>query len=215
MPSLAALFDTEALAPHGVCLLWRPELLWLHVISDALTGLAYWSIPVVLLVIALRRRDLMYPWAIELFALFILACGATHFMGIWTLWNPDYGLQGAVKAVTALVSVATAIALWPLLPRVLAWPSSAALAEANARLTREVAERREAEQRALSSEARLAGFFEHLGDALFVVRATPGGFALRDGEPRLLPHVRRRARRHRGRRPRRAAGARAGGGAGA
>ena len=40
MPSLAALFETEALAPHGVCLLWRPELLWLHVVSDAVTGLA-------------------------------------------------------------------------------------------------------------------------------------------------------------------------------
>ena len=94
MSSLAALFDTEALAPHGVCLLWRPELLWLHVVSDALTGLAYWSIPVVLLIVALRRRDLVFPWAFELFALFILACGATHFLSIWTLWQPDYGLEG-------------------------------------------------------------------------------------------------------------------------
>ena len=176
MSSLAALFDTEALAPHGVCLLWRPELLWLHVVSDAVTGLAYWSIPVVLTVIALRRRDLVYPWALELFALFILACGATHFLSIWTLWHPDYGLQGAVKAITAAVSLVTAIALWPLLPRLLAQPSAAALADANARLTREVAERREAEQRARGSEARLAGFFEHQADALFVVRAgSPAG----------------------------------------
>lgn len=171
MPSFAALFDTEALAPHGVCLLWRPELLWLHVVSDAVTGLAYWSIPMVLLVIALRRRDLVYPWALELFALFILACGATHFMAIWTLWNPDYGLQGAVKAITAAVSLVTAIALWPLLPRLLALPSAATLADANARLTQEVAERREAEQRARGSEARLAGFFDYQADALFVVRA--------------------------------------------
>ena len=171
MPSFAALLDTEALAPHGVCLLWRPELLWLHVVSDAVTGLAYWSIPEVLTVLALRRRDLVYPWALELFALFILACGATHFLSIWTLWHPDYGLQGAVKAITAVVSLVTAVALWPLLPRLLALPSAATLADANARLTREVAERREAEQRARGSEARLAGFFDHQGDALFVVRA--------------------------------------------
>ncbi|MFZ4409659.1 MAG: ATP-binding protein [Paracraurococcus sp.] len=183
MPSFAALFDTEALAPHGVCLLWRPELLWLHVVSDALTGLAYWSIPVVLTIIALRRRDLVYPWAIELFAVFILACGATHFLGIWTLWHPDYGLQGAVKAVTAAASVVTAIALWPLLPRVLALPSAADLADANHRLVREVGERREAEQRARSSEARLAGFFEHLGDALFVVRADSAGFVFETVNP--------------------------------
>src|SRR4051794_28647176 len=57
----------------------------------------------------------------------------THFLSIWTLWNPDYGLQGAVKAITAAVSLVTAIALWPLLPRVLALPSSATLADANAR----------------------------------------------------------------------------------
>lgn len=183
MPSLAALFDTEALAPHGVCLLWRPELLWLHVVSDALIGLAYWSIPVVLFVLALRRRDLVFPWALELFAVFILACGATHFLSIWTLWYPDYGLQGAAKAVTALISVGAALALWPLLPRVLALPSAADLTDANLRLTREVAERREAEHRARGSEARLAGFFEHMGDALFVIRAGSAGFTFETVNP--------------------------------
>lgn len=169
-------FNTDALAPHGVCLLWRPELIWLHLISDALTGLAYWSIPIVLLIVTFRRRDLIIPWAAELFAIFILACGATHFMSIWTLWNPDYGIQGAVKAVTAVVSVATAIALWPMLPRVLALPSHAALRAANAALSNEIAERKEA-------EARLAGFFEHLSDALFVVRAEAESFVFETVNP--------------------------------
>ncbi|SDB57373.1 two-component system sensor histidine kinase NtrB [Belnapia rosea] len=186
MPNLATLFDSDALAPHGVCLLWRPELLWLHVVSDALIGLAYWSIPIVLIVIARRRRDLAFPWTFELFALFILACGATHFLSIWTLWYPDYGLEGAVKAVTAVVSVVTAIALWPLLPRVLALPSSADLARANTALSREVAERREAEARARQSEARLAGFFEHMSDALFVVRAERGGFVFETVNPSFV-----------------------------
>jgi PAS domain S-box-containing protein len=175
MANLATLFDTSALAPHGVCLLWRPELLWLHVVSDALIGLAYWSIPVVLVIVVRRRHDLAYPWAFDLFAAFILACGATHFLSIATLWTPIYGLEGAMKAVTAVVSVATAFAIWPLVPRILALPSPAALAETNAALSREVAVRREAEQRARDSELRLAGFFEHLADALFVVRAEPGG----------------------------------------
>ena len=91
--------------------------------------------------------------------------------------------EGAVKAITAAISVVTAIALWPLLPRVLALPSPTALAEANARLTQEVAERREAEQRARGSEARLAGFFEHQGDALFVVRGGPQGFVFETVNP--------------------------------
>jgi PAS domain S-box-containing protein len=183
MSSIATLLETEALAPHGVCLLWRPELIWLHLVSDLLTGLAYWSIPVVLLIIATRRRDLFYPWAVELFAAFILACGATHFMAAWTLWNPDYGLQGALKAVTAAVSVATAIVIWPLLPRILALPSAQALAEANASLLRELGERREAEHRARHSEARLAGFFEHIPDALFIVRAEAEGCILETVNP--------------------------------
>jgi len=180
---LASIFDTDTLSPHGVCLLWRPELLWLHVVSDALTGLAYWSIPLVLLLIVLRRRDLIYTWAFELFALFILACGATHFLAIWTLWHPDYGLEGAVKAVTAALSVATAIAAWPLLPRILALPSQAELEAANAALSREIAERREAEGRARDSEARLAGVFEHLADGLFVVRAEAAGFVFETVNP--------------------------------
>ena len=179
------MFDTAALAPHGVCLLWRPELIWLHAISDALTGLAYWSIPVVLIIIARRRKDLIFPWAFDLFALFILACGLTHFAAIWTLWNPDYGIEGAIKGATALVSVATAVALWPLLPRILALPTHDDLAAANAALTREVAERRDAEARARSSEARFTRFFQHVADGLFVVRATTEGFEFETVNPRF------------------------------
>ena len=42
---LSRLLDDQSLSPHGFCLLWRPELLWTHVISDALIGLAYVTSP--------------------------------------------------------------------------------------------------------------------------------------------------------------------------
>jgi len=29
------LLDSSTLSPHGICLLWEPELIWLHVLSDA------------------------------------------------------------------------------------------------------------------------------------------------------------------------------------
>ena len=32
-----------------------------------------------------------------LFGAFILACGATHALSLWTIWHPDYLLAGAVK----------------------------------------------------------------------------------------------------------------------
>jgi signal transduction histidine kinase len=136
-----ALLDPTELTPHGFCLSWDPALLGLHITSDAVIALAYFTIPVALTVLVNRRRDLAFPWVFSLFALFITACGTTHLMDIWTLWHPDYVLQGVIKAVTAVASIATAAALWPMLPRVLALPSPAMLREANDKLAVQLAER--------------------------------------------------------------------------
>ena len=144
-------FDSTNLAPHGLCLLWRPELIWLHVLSDSFIAAAYFSIPIVLSVFMSKRPDFGFGWVICAFVVFITACGATHVFGIWTLWFPDYAAEGAVKGVTALASVATAIGLWPLLPKVLALPSPRQLRMANAGLVGEI-EQREVALRALEHE---------------------------------------------------------------
>ncbi len=125
--SLRYFFETNALNPHGICLLWRPELIWTHAISDVLIGLAYFSIPLVLAVFLHRRRDVKFSWAVWMFVAFITLCGITHFMMVWTLWNADYGIEALIKAATATVSVITAIALWPMLPKAIALPSTSAL----------------------------------------------------------------------------------------
>jgi signal transduction histidine kinase len=138
---LQKLLGATGLAPHGFCLLWDPALIWTHVIADALIGLAYFSIPVALIVFVTRRPDLRFKWAAWLFAGFIVACGTTHFFSIWTLWNPDYGPEALVKLVTAAVSVATAVALWPLLPRLLALPSPTQLQLVNDDLRLRITER--------------------------------------------------------------------------
>ncbi|MGX9964043.1 sensor histidine kinase [Roseomonas sp. F4] len=147
----------------GLCSLVEPDVIYLHLISDIAIGLAYFSIPAALLVFARRRKDLAFPWVLPLFAAFIIACGATHLMHAWTMFRPAPVTEGLLKLVTAAISVATAILLWPLLPRLLALPSPAALA-------REVADRRAAEARAVASEARSAAFITHLAEALFVIR---------------------------------------------
>ena len=138
---LRRLWESDSLAPHGICLLWRPELIWTHVISDALIAFAYFTIPGALAYFVWRRRDVVYGWMFWSFAVFILACGTTHLFAIWTLWVPDYGAEALIKAVTALASVATAIALWQLMPRALALPSPRQLSQANAQLEARVAER--------------------------------------------------------------------------
>jgi signal transduction histidine kinase/ActR/RegA family two-component response regulator len=142
---IGSFLDSTGLTPHGVCLLWRPELLWLHVTSDSAIALSYDVIPVALVTLVWQRRDLVFSWVFWLFAGFILACSVTHWLDVWTLWHPDYLTQGLVKAVTALLSVATACAVWPLLPKALALPSPSRLAEANRQLEQQVEERRKAE----------------------------------------------------------------------
>lgn len=124
---LKPFLDVQSLSPHGICLLWRPELIWTHAISDVLIGLAYFSIPLALGVFLYHRRDVRFSWAVWLFVVFIMLCGVTHFMMVWTLWRADYGVEALIKAATAAASVVTAIALWPLLPKAIAIPSAQAL----------------------------------------------------------------------------------------
>jgi PAS domain S-box-containing protein len=172
------LFNPSGLTAHGFCLSWTPGLVALHAISDALIGAAYFSIPVTLAWFARRRQDLAYSWAVYLFVAFILACGATHLFSILTLWIPVYGLEGLVKALTALLSIATAAVLWPLVPKLLALPSPAQLRELNndlerrvgarmaelqginAQLTEALAERDRSQEALTRSEAEFRASFE-------------------------------------------------------
>ena len=143
--SLQRLLDSSMFAPHGICLLWDPGLIWLHVGADALIAAAYFSIPVALTIFVSKRRDVEFGWVFWAFALFIMACGLTHVMSIYTLWVPAYGLEGLVKAMTAIASVVTAAMLWPLLPKLLAIPSPARLRDTELALIEESRHRREAE----------------------------------------------------------------------
>lgn len=122
--------------PHGHCYLWKPELVGLHILSDALIALAYYSIPLTLFYFVQRRRDLPFIWVFLLFSAFIIACGTTHLMAIWTLWHPTYWLSGTIKLLTACVSVATAVLLVPIVPKALSLPSPAQLEVTNQALSR-------------------------------------------------------------------------------
>lgn len=150
--NLSALASPSYL-PHGICLTWKPGLIALHVLSDAVIALSYFSIPFALAYFVGQRRDLEYRWMFILFAAFILACGTTHLFDIWTLWRPNYVAQGWMKAVTAAISLATSILLWPVMRQAVGLPSPSQLRHINESLTREVAMRRET-VRQLEAEAR-------------------------------------------------------------
>src|ERR1700722_15890561 len=139
------ILDSSMFSPHGICLLWEPELIWLHVVSDAVIAASYFSIPFALAIIVSKRRDFQFGWIGWSFAAFIMACGLTHVFSIYTLWVPLYGIEGIVKAITAMASVITALVLWPLIPKIIAIPSSAQLRQAYVALEEEGKQRRGAE----------------------------------------------------------------------
>jgi PAS domain S-box-containing protein len=155
MDALTQFFATRGFLPHGFCFQWTPALLWTYVISDGLIALSYYSIPVVLWTFVRRRNDLPFGWVFLMFAAFIVACGTTHAMGILNIWWPVYWADAGVKAMTAAVSLVTAMLLWPLLPRALALPSPARLRTVNAELQQEVATRRRLEQELQAANLQL------------------------------------------------------------
>jgi two-component sensor histidine kinase len=121
----------DGFMPHGMCYLWRPGILSLHVISDSLIALAYFSIPFTLIYFVRRREDARFSWVVWCFAIFIVTCGATHVMEVLTIWYPAYWASGGIKALTALASLPTAVLLVKLVPVALALPSRAAMEAAN------------------------------------------------------------------------------------
>jgi hypothetical protein len=58
-----------------------------------LIGLAYYSIPVALWYFVRRRTDLPFTWIFVMFAVFIFACGTTHLIAVWKIWQPVYWLR--------------------------------------------------------------------------------------------------------------------------
>lgn len=127
MQALNELFRINDFIPHGYCLTWDPVLLWLTVLSDAVIALSYFSIPLGIAYFVWRRKELQYRWLLLMFVVFIVACGTTHLLSIITIWLPLYWLDAYVKAITAIVSVATAVAMLWVVPRALTLPSPAEL----------------------------------------------------------------------------------------
>ena len=169
-------FSSTGFMPHGMCYQWQSDILTLHIVADSLIALAYFSIPFTLLYFVRRRKDLQFNWIFVCFAVFIIACGATHLMEIWTIWQPVYWLSGLVKTITALASVPTAFLLARLIPTALRWPSPAALQQVNNDLQLEIAERKRAEEEVRHAndllETRVADRTRELEAAYLSLRQT-------------------------------------------
>jgi signal transduction histidine kinase len=117
---IPGLLDPNEFTPHEHCYLYKPELIWMHVISDALIGLSYIAISTTLAFVGLRKKqDVPFHRMLLAFGVFLIACGLTHIMEIVNVWNGLYWMAGYLKVIAAVTSVATAIILIKILPKIL------------------------------------------------------------------------------------------------
>lgn len=161
MPSFADIanfFSTENFLPHGHCYLWQPELLWMSVISDGTIALSYMMIPIALAYFISKRKDIPFSWVFILFCAFIFACGTTHMMDIVVIWNPQYWIAAFDKAMTAIISLTTALMLIKFGPQILAYPNREEIIRINKSLEK--------------SEAKFRSFLEGAPDAKVITDKT-------------------------------------------
>jgi PAS domain S-box-containing protein len=185
MAWVESLFAADGFMPHGHCYLWQSHILWLHVISDAVIGLSYFAIPLVLLLFSRRRGDLKLNAVFYAFSAFILACGITHFFSIVVIWKPYYLQEGLLKAITAAISALTASALWLMLPKLAALPSAAKLEAANAQLNEEIRQRWEMDRQMTLQNARLQSTNQELATRELALSQAAGPIAIADLEARI------------------------------
>ncbi len=122
----------QGFMPHGHCYLWAPEMVWTQVSSNLLIGVAYASIASTLGVLVRRIVNIPFAWVYLAFGTFILSCGLTHLFDVVTVWHPIYWADAAVRVVTAVASMATAILLVPFVPRAVAFAGEARLSNERA-----------------------------------------------------------------------------------
>jgi len=103
---------------------WPPDdlLMRYQYISDFFIALAYFSIPLELIYFVKKSAIFPYRWVLVQFGAFIVLCGATHFINLWTFGAHTRAVAVVLtvaKIFTAVVSCATALMLVHIIPDLL------------------------------------------------------------------------------------------------
>ncbi|XP_028800221.1 ethylene receptor [Neltuma alba] len=91
-------------------------------ISDFFIALAYFSIPLELIYFVKKSAVFPYRWVLVQFGAFIVLCGATHLINLWTFTVHSKTVavvMTTAKVLTAVVSCATALLLVHIIPDLL------------------------------------------------------------------------------------------------
>lgn len=110
------LLDDSPFLPRTCCATdgeMPAELVWTYQAASWVIALSYLAIPIILLIVARRLRHHAPAWVLVLFAAFILSCGLGHALDATMFEAPRYRLMAASLVITAVVSIAAAIAVAP------------------------------------------------------------------------------------------------------
>jgi PAS domain S-box-containing protein len=173
---LVELFPATSFLPHRFCIANSQVLLTISVISNLLIFIAYFSIPIALEYLRRKREEQEFKFILWLFAAFILACGTTHLIHVITYWQPWYWLEIIFDAITAIISIYTAIHIFPLLPHLLDLPNPEQLQALNQQLKLEIAERETIE----------ANLRQEIAFSKVLIDSLPGVFYRLDEKGRLV-----------------------------
>ena len=113
------LFNTSDWPPRWVCGKWSDFHGWLYIYSDITIWLAYFIIPLIIVLYVQQRPDVPFLPVFWLFGSFIILCGATHLIDAVIFWWPGYRLSALLRFFTAIISVITVLALIRDLPKAL------------------------------------------------------------------------------------------------
>ena len=146
------LFSTKDWPARWHCGYWSDFHGWLYIVSDLAIWVAYFLIPLIILRYFLKKKtNIRFQAAYIYFALFILLCGATHFLDAMTFWIPMYRVNALVRFVTAIVSLLTVYYLVKMLPQI-------SELKTTVELEREIGLRKAAEQKLAEANKGLEAF---------------------------------------------------------
>ena len=160
---LKTVFTPGNFEPHIAHFTNTMWLVWVFYISNAVIALAYTVIPLTLIYVIRKRKDIPFNWVFWSFAGFIVFCGITHIMHIMIFTYPAYYLQVILDVLTGIISITTATALIFIVPAILKVPNvtvsretNEKLEKANQALQSEIAEHNKSEQALKKNTEELA-----------------------------------------------------------
>ena len=121
------IFDSTGFMPRWQCGSWTSAHGWMYILSNLNIGIAYLTIPLMLVLFIRKRKDAPFPKIFLLFSLFIITCGLTHIVDATMFWTPLYRLNAVLLFITAIISTITVGALYKTMPKALSFKSPAEL----------------------------------------------------------------------------------------